>query len=429
MKHVRFLAAKTALVLALTIGGASMPAHAGIPVIDGGNLAQNIMTAIESVAQTLKQIEQYRTQLQQYENMLQNTAAPASYIWDQAQSTINGLMSATNTLDYYKQQLGSLDSYLGKFQDVNYYKSSPCFTSAGCSAAEWAAMKQAQQFGSESQKKANDALFKGLELQQRNLKGDAETLQRLQSSAQGATGQMQAIGYANQLASNQANQLLQIRGLLIAQQTAVTSKMQADADREAQERSGPPVLAGGVGDVVLGGMFSSFLHVGEFFFKARCSYLEVIGVDLCGEGSPPGVQGCNGCRAQTAEGFPNNVTGICARNDLALHQGQRLLIGMQITQIGADTLAAVNGRLLPDVCDAVGMSPLGPHLPPSFLGNGAVSVDGEIGALGLATVLVAVIGHANDGLRWREVPQVTLGQIFASRGIRHATSIVRFRHG
>ena len=57
MKHVRFLAAKTALVLALTIGGASMPAHAGIPVIDGGNLAQNIMTAIESVAQTLKQIE------------------------------------------------------------------------------------------------------------------------------------------------------------------------------------------------------------------------------------------------------------------------------------------------------------------------------------------------------------------------------------
>jgi len=36
------------------------------------------------VAQTLKQIEQYQTQLQQYENMLQNTMAPAAYIWDQA---------------------------------------------------------------------------------------------------------------------------------------------------------------------------------------------------------------------------------------------------------------------------------------------------------------------------------------------------------
>ena len=112
-KHIRFLAAKTALVLGLTVAGFSTPAHAGIPVIDGTNLAQNIMTAIESVAQTLKQIEQYRTQLQQYENMLQNTAAPAAYIWAQAQSTINGLMTAVNTLDHYKQQLGSLDSYLG----------------------------------------------------------------------------------------------------------------------------------------------------------------------------------------------------------------------------------------------------------------------------------------------------------------------------
>lgn len=217
------------------VGTLSMPAHAGIPVIDGTNLAQNIMTAVESVAQTLKQIEQYRMQLQQYENMLQNTAAPAAYIWDQAQSTINGLMNATNTLNYYKNQLGSIDAYLSKFQDVNYYKSSPCFSNSGCTAAEWAAMQQARELGNASQKKANDALFKGLELQQRNLQSDAATLQRLQSVAQGATGQMQAFGYANQLASQQANQLLQIRGLLIAQQNAVATKMQADADKEAQQ--------------------------------------------------------------------------------------------------------------------------------------------------------------------------------------------------
>ena len=237
MKHVRFSAAKTALVLALTFGGASMPAHAGIPVIDGTNLAQNIMTAIESVAQTLKQIEQYRTQLQQYENMLQNTMAPAAYIWDQVQSTINGLMNAVDTLNYYKTQLGSLDAYLGKFQDVSYYRSSPCFSAAGCSDAERAAMEQNRSLASESQKKANDALFKGLEQQQRNLTADARQLERLQSAAQGATGQMQAIGFANQLAANQANQLLQIRGLLIAQQNAIATRMQAEADREAQQQA------------------------------------------------------------------------------------------------------------------------------------------------------------------------------------------------
>ncbi|WP_425512395.1 TrbJ/VirB5 family protein [Xanthomonas translucens] len=60
--------------------------------------------------------------------MLQNTVAPAAYIWDQAQSTINGLMQAVDTLNYYKNQAGSIDAYLGKFQDVSYYRSSPCFT-------------------------------------------------------------------------------------------------------------------------------------------------------------------------------------------------------------------------------------------------------------------------------------------------------------
>jgi len=87
----------------------------------------------------------------------------------------------------------------------------------------------------ETPKKANDALFKGLDKQQDSMESDARQLQRLQSAAQGASGQMQAIGFANQLASNQANQLLQIRGLLIAQQNAVATRNQVLADREAQE--------------------------------------------------------------------------------------------------------------------------------------------------------------------------------------------------
>jgi P-type conjugative transfer protein TrbJ len=56
------------------------------------------MSAMEAVAQTLKQIQEYQTQLQQYENQLQNTMAPATHIfWDQAQRTINDLNQATNS--------------------------------------------------------------------------------------------------------------------------------------------------------------------------------------------------------------------------------------------------------------------------------------------------------------------------------------------
>ena len=230
-----------ALLLAFTI----VPARAGIPVIDGTNLTQNIMSAMEAIAQTAKQIEQYQTQLQQYENQLQNTMAPAAYIWDQAQTTIGNLVQASDTLNYYEKQLGSLDAYLGKFQDVAYYRASPCFSSAGCSDAEWAAMDENRRLASESQKKANDALFHNLEQQQKNLVADARKLQRLQSAAQGAKGQLAAIQYGNQLASNQSNQLLQIRSLLLAQQNALATRMQAQLDREARQRAADEHFLGG----------------------------------------------------------------------------------------------------------------------------------------------------------------------------------------
>ena len=87
---------------------------------------------------------------------------------------------------------------------------------------------------SESQKKANDALFQTVADQQKALKDDARTLERLQGAAQGATGQLQAIGYANQLASQQANQLLQIRTMLTAQHNAEAARIAAELDAEAR---------------------------------------------------------------------------------------------------------------------------------------------------------------------------------------------------
>lgn len=225
-----------ALAIALTMTGVTS-VYAGIPVIDGANLTQSVVTAIEDVAQTLKQIEQYQTQLQQYENMIQNTIAPAVNVWDKAQSTMSSLRGSIDTLNYYKNNLGSIDNYLDKFKDASYYRSSPCYTATGCTQAQWDAMKESQHLGSEAQQKATDALFKGLDKQQDAMESDARQLERLQSAAKDAGGQMEAIGYANQLASNQANQLLQIRALLIAQQNVLATREKVIADREAQQQA------------------------------------------------------------------------------------------------------------------------------------------------------------------------------------------------
>jgi type IV secretion system protein TrbJ len=213
----------------------STPARAGIPVIDGTNLLQNIVSAIEAVLQTAKQIEQYETQLQQYEDQIKNTLSLETYIWDQAQSTISGLIDTVDTLSNFKTQMGSIDAYLEKFQDVDYYRNSPCFTAQGCSDSEMEALNKVRALGSESQKKANDALMKGIDSQQETLKSDAEKLESLQQSAQNAEGRMEAIQAANQIASQEANQLLQIRGILLAQQNALAARNQTVMDKEAQE--------------------------------------------------------------------------------------------------------------------------------------------------------------------------------------------------
>ena len=238
MRSARAIATRTAIATTVFTGVLlSAPASAIIPVIDGVNLTQNIMTAIEAVAHTAKQIEQYRTQLQQYENMLRNTAAPAAYIWDDAQATMDNLRQATDTLAYYKRQLGSIESYTAKFQDANFYRSSPCFATTGCTPAEFEAMQANERLASEAQKKANDAMFAGLARQQDGITADARRLQLLQSNAQSASGQMQALQNASMLASQQANQLLQIRSLLVVQHTMMATQAQATADREAKENA------------------------------------------------------------------------------------------------------------------------------------------------------------------------------------------------
>lgn len=148
------LAAKKALLASFVASIMALPAKAGIPVIDGTNVVQTTISAVNNVQAVAKQIQQYQTQLQQYENMLKNTVAPAAYIWDQANSTINKLLQAQDTLNYYKNQAGSLDSYLKRYQDVNYYRSSPCFNSnVECTADEISALRKAEQNNSEARKR------------------------------------------------------------------------------------------------------------------------------------------------------------------------------------------------------------------------------------------------------------------------------------
>jgi type IV secretion system protein TrbJ len=108
----------TASILVIVAGlVVSTPTYAvfgvGDVVYDPTNITQTTISATENAAQTLKQIDEYKKQLLQYENQLQNTLAPAAYVWDQAKGTMNKLRGSIDTLNYYKNKVGSLDSFLG----------------------------------------------------------------------------------------------------------------------------------------------------------------------------------------------------------------------------------------------------------------------------------------------------------------------------
>ena len=89
------------LILIIATLLAPLPARAGgIPVFDAANLQQTTLSAIEAVNQTLKQIEEYALQLKQYEDQIKNSIAPAAYVWDQAQRTMNKIIALQDQLDY-----------------------------------------------------------------------------------------------------------------------------------------------------------------------------------------------------------------------------------------------------------------------------------------------------------------------------------------
>ncbi|HHS8316184.1 TPA: P-type conjugative transfer protein TrbJ [Legionella pneumophila] len=202
-----------------------------MPVFDPINLA-------ESVKQTYEQVQLRKLQIQQYETLLKNSEKLDAFTWDKANVTMDNLVNTIDTLNYYKQEAGGLNEYLFRYQHQQQYRSHPCFTNGLCTESEAKALMEQEARASEAQKRANDAMLRGIEQQQNTMKSDARQLLRLQQQAEGAKGQMAALQAANQLASAQTNQLLQIRGLLVAEQNAAATRLAAVADKEALQAAG-----------------------------------------------------------------------------------------------------------------------------------------------------------------------------------------------
>lgn len=198
------LAAAAASLIAL-----APASHAQWVVIDPTNLAQNLMTA----ANTLEQINNQILQLQNEAQMLVNDAKNLSNLDFSVLADLRATLSATNQLIQQAQGLAfNVSQMESEFQRL--YPTSYTAANSGSQMAADARMRW--QNSLEALRTATKVQSQAVQ----NFASDEQTLTSLVNRSQSASGALQAMQATNQLLALQSRQSMQAQQLQITQDRA-----------------------------------------------------------------------------------------------------------------------------------------------------------------------------------------------------------------
>jgi P-type conjugative transfer protein TrbJ len=218
---------KTLLAVAAAAFLAAAPAvHAQWVVIDPTNLAQNILTA----ANTLEQINNQIKQLQNQAQSLMNEAKNLTNLDFSALSELKAALSATNQLIQQAQGL----AFNVQQMETQFQQLYPESFSATVSSAQMVLDARRRWTNS------LDALKTAAKVQSQavqNFASDEQTLTDLVNRSQSAAGALQAAQATNQLLALQARQSMQSQQLQITQDraTALEQARQVAVQERARE--------------------------------------------------------------------------------------------------------------------------------------------------------------------------------------------------
>ncbi len=200
------------------------PARAGGLVLGATEITQlvNMAQLINSYAQ---QIQQYQTQLSQWQNEIKQAAMLPQQTFSQVSNTLvgmQGVVQGGNSLSY---AMGNLDSqFTSKFATLGYAPQ----TSFAQRYATWS-------------KTSMDTTQKTLDAagyQNQTTTTQAALIAQLQNDAKTADGQQKAIQTGNEIAAEEASQLLQLRQLMMADmQSKAAFQAQQIAERDEANRA------------------------------------------------------------------------------------------------------------------------------------------------------------------------------------------------
>jgi type IV secretion system protein TrbJ len=200
-------------------------ASAQLAVVCGNcaDIGTQLLSYAKEAQSMATQIEQYQTQLQQYANMVTNTVALPEEAWSTVQGDIMQVQNLSNAASLLSGNSGSL---ISRLQSASSYANQ--VGSLGDIPSQITGYQET--IGNNL-----SALGKTLGIQEGQEKSDAALLTSLQQHSQSAAGQMQAIQAGNELAHQQATQLMEIQATLSATAQMEATQMAVGADRQATE--------------------------------------------------------------------------------------------------------------------------------------------------------------------------------------------------
>lgn len=184
-----------------------------------------VLQQAQQAQQLTNQISQLATQVQQYQQMLKDGLALPDQVFGQAMrdiGQINNLIEQSKGLAYtaanldeqFKQRYGNLDSYM----------------QSGMSQQQL--QQKYRQWSDETNSTAQTAM-RALGAHASSMQNDQAFLQRMQSRAGSAQGQMQAISVGNELAIEGLAQMQKLQQLVMMQVQMQAQVMQTEEDRRA----------------------------------------------------------------------------------------------------------------------------------------------------------------------------------------------------
>jgi P-type conjugative transfer protein TrbJ len=215
-------ATAAALVAALateTVSPAS--AHAGVPGVFATEYTQ-LLNYAELVGQLEQQVTMVENQLTQIADMTTQGVTITNQLFGTVASDITNLRQIVNTGEALSYTMSNLDSTF-RVRFPGYASS----TNYGQSYQTWSQTSLDSTLGA----------LKAAGLQDSQFDSDEALLATLQNQSQSSVGRMQALEVGNQIAENQAEQLMKLRQLMMADMQSKASYqgslVQAEATKQA----------------------------------------------------------------------------------------------------------------------------------------------------------------------------------------------------